>query len=159
MNTKQVVLRDSEIRITLKRMVLQIAENYVDVSDLLLIGLNERGSFLAKLIQTGLTETLPNLQVSFQQMDIKVDMPARDFGAQHILIVDDVLNSGKTAFIAAMSCMNANIKTMETAFLAVREHRSFTISANYVGLSIATTLQDHVLFDNENADDLNVYLQ
>ena len=45
MNTKQVVLRDSEIRITLKRMVLQIAENYVDVSDLLLIGLNERGSF------------------------------------------------------------------------------------------------------------------
>ena len=159
MNTKQVVLRDSEIRITLKRMVLQIAENYVDVSDLLLIGLNERGSFLAKLIQTGLTETLPNLQVSFQQMDIKVDMPARDFGAQHILIVDDVLNSGKTAFIAAMSCMNASIKTMETAFLAVREHRSFPISANYVGLSIATTLQDHVLFDNENADDLNVYLQ
>ena len=159
MNTKQVVLRYSEIRITLKRMVLQIAENYVDVSDLLLIGLNERCSFLAKLIQTGLTETLPNLQVSFQQMDIKVDMPARDFGAQHILIVDDVLNSGKTAFIAAMSCMNANIKTMETAFLAVREHRSFPISANYVGLSIATTLQDHVLFDNENADDLNVYLQ
>ena len=159
MNTKQVVLRDSEIRITLKRMVLQIAENYVDVSDLLLIGLNERGSFLAKLIQTGLIETLPNLQVSFQQMDIKGDMPARDFGAQHILIVDDVLNSGKTAFIAAMSCMNANIKTMETAFLAVREHRSFPISANYVGLSIATTLQDHVLFDNENADDLNVYLQ
>ena len=159
MNTKQVVLRDSEIRITLKRMVLQIAENYVDVSDLLLIGLNERGSFLAKLIQTGLAETLPNLQVSFQQIDVTADMPSRNFGAPHILIVDDVLNSGKTAFIAAMSCMNSGIKTMETAFLAVREHRSFPISANYVGLSIATTLQDHVLFDNENADDLNVYLQ
>jgi len=159
MNTKQVVLRDSEIRITLKRMVLQIAENHVDVSDLLLIGLNERGSFLAKLIQTGFTETLPNLKVTFQQMDVTSEMPARDFGAQHILIIDDVLNSGKTAFIAAMSCMNAGIKTMETAFLAVREHRSFPISANYVGLSIATTLQDHVLFDNENPDDLNVYLQ
>jgi pyrimidine operon attenuation protein/uracil phosphoribosyltransferase len=159
MNTKQVVLRDSEIRITLKRMVLQIAENYVDVSNLLLIGLNERGSFLAKLIQTGLTETLPHLQVSFQQMDVLSDMPPHDFNAEHILIVDDVLNSGKTAFIAAMSCMNAKIKTMETAFLAVREHRSFPVAANYVGLSIATTLQDHVLFDNENADDLNVYLQ
>jgi pyrimidine operon attenuation protein/uracil phosphoribosyltransferase len=159
MNTKQVVLRDSEIRITLKRMVLQIAENYVDVSNLILIGLNERGSFLAKLIQTGLTETLPHLQVSFQQMDVLSDMPPHDFNAEHILIVDDVLNSGKTAFIAAMSCMNAKIKTMETAFLAVREHRSFPVAANYVGLSIATTLQDHVLFDNENADDLNVYLQ
>ena len=159
MNTKQVVLRDSEIRITLKRMVLQIAENYVDVSNLLLIGLNERGSFLAKLIQTGLTETLPHLQVSFQQMDVLSDMPPHDFNAEHILIVDDVLNSGKTAFIAAMSCMNSKIKTMETAFLAVREHRSFPVAANYVGLSIATTLQDHVLFDNENADDLNVYLQ
>jgi len=124
-----------------------------------LIGLNERGSFLAKLIQTGLTETLPHLQVSFQQMDVLSDMPACDFNSEHILIVDDVLNSGKTAFIAAMSCMNAKIKTMETAFLAVREHRSFPVAANYVGLSIATTLQDHVLFDNENADNLNVYLQ
>ena len=159
MNAKQVVLRDSEIRITLKRMILQIAENHVDKSSLLLMGLNERGSFLAKLIQKGLNEVLPNLQVTFQQIEVTQTMPPCNHSAENIVIIDDVLNSGKTAFIAAMSCMNEGVAVLETAFLAVREHRSFPISANYVGLSIATTLQDHVLFDNENPEDLNVYLQ
>lgn len=159
MNSKQVILRDSEIRITIKRMVLQIAENYVDMEPLTLVGLNERGSFLAKLIQEGLNEVLPNLEVGLEQLSIIDDMPAADFRSNNILIVDDVLNSGKTAFIAAMACMNSHVNKLETAFLAVREHRNFPISANYVGLSIATTLQDHVLFDNENPEDLTVYLQ
>jgi len=159
MINKQVVLRDPEIRITIKRMVLQIAENYVDISQLTLVGLNERGSFLATLIRNGLNEVLPNLEVGLEQLTVVKDMPASDFKFDHIIIVDDVLNSGKTAFIAAMACMNAHVLKLETAFLAVREHRNFPVSANYVGLSIATTLQDHVLFDNENPEDLTVYLQ
>ena len=159
MNAKQIVLRDSEIRITLKRMILQIAENHVDKSSLLLLGLNERGSFLAKLIQHGLNEILPNLIVSLEQINVTQEMAKHDYKAENIIIIDDVLNSGKTAFVAAMTCMNNGVSSLETAFLAVREHRSYPISANYVGLSIATTLQDHVLFENENPEDLNVYLQ
>ena len=79
MINKQVVLRDPEIRITIKRMVLQIAENYVDISQLTLVGLNERGSFLATLIRNGLNEVLPNLEVGLEQLTVVKDMPASDF--------------------------------------------------------------------------------
>jgi pyrimidine operon attenuation protein/uracil phosphoribosyltransferase len=87
--------------------------------------------------------------------------PTAEFSntAAHILIVDDVLNSGKTAFLAASACMHNQLIKLETAFLAVREHRNFPVAANYLGLSIATTLQEHVLFDNDDETNLRVYLQ
>ncbi len=159
MNTKQIVLQDAEIRVTIQRMVLQIAENHVENANLLLIGLNERGYFLAKLIQENLSHVLPHLKVDLMALAMDSNLESLSINNTNILIVDDVLNSGKTAFKAAAACLNPSIIRLETAFLAVREHRNFPIDANYVGLSIATTLQDHVLFDNENPQDLRVYLQ
>jgi len=48
--------------------------------------------------------------------------------------------------------------TIRTAFLAEREHRNYPIRADFVGVSIATTLQEHVFFSNENPSDLQLYL-
>jgi len=48
--------------------------------------------------------------------------------------------------------------TIRTAFLAEREHRNYPIKADFVGVSIATTLQEHVFFNNENPGDLQLYL-
>jgi len=42
--------------------------------------------------------------------------------------------------------------------LAQREHRDYPIQANFVGVSIATTLQEHVFFNNEDPGDLQLYL-
>jgi pyrimidine operon attenuation protein/uracil phosphoribosyltransferase len=159
MSPKQIVLRDPEIRIIIRRIALQIAENHTDHVELLLIGLNQRGYYLANLIKQELQDILPSLSLDLQSMDMA--NPTAEFSntAAHILIVDDVLNSGKTAFLAASACMHNKLIKLETAFLAVREHRNFPVSANYVGLSIATTLQEHVLFDNDDETNLRVYLQ
>jgi len=70
-----------------------------------------------------------------------------------------VLNSGRTAFLAAAHCYHKGLKSMEMAFLAVREHRSFPVYARYTGRSIATTIQEHVYFDNTNGEELSVYLK
>lgn len=159
MSQKQIVLRDPEIRIIIRRIAFQIAENHTDHFELLLIGLNQRGYYLANLIKQELQGILPSLSLKLQALDMALLVEKPSFSAAHILIVDDVLNSGKTAFIAASACMHGQLVKLETAFLAVREHRNFPIAANYVGLSIATTLQEHVLFDNDNESDLRVYLQ
>lgn len=159
MSLKQIVLRDPEIRIIIRRIALQIAENHTDHVELLLIGLNQRGYYLANLIKQELQGILPSLSLELKAMDMANLMNMPSFTAAYILIVDDVLNSGKTAFIAASACMHSQLIKLETAFLAVREHRNFPIAANYVGLSIATTLQEHVLFDNDTETDLRVYLQ
>lgn len=159
MSQKQIVLRNPEIRIIIRRIAFQIAENHTDHLELLLIGLNQRGYYLANLIKQELQGILPSLSLKLQALDMALLVEKPSFSAAHILIVDDVLNSGKTAFIAASACMHGQLVKLETAFLAVREHRNFPIAANYVGLSIATTLQEHVLFDNDNESDLRVYLQ
>jgi len=75
-----------------------------------------------------------------------------------IIIVDDVVNSGYTAMKAVAYFFENGCSQIETAFLAQREHLNFPILANYVGLSIATTLKDHVYFDNSNPEQIQIYL-
>ena len=64
-----------------------------------------------------------------------------------IILVDDVLNTGRSVF--HLLAMLAEIKPnqLEICVLAVRHHKRFPIHANYVGLTIATTLQEHIYFD------------
>ena len=75
-----------------------------------------------------------------------------------VILVDDVLNSGKTAFVACSRIFEQGVAGLETVFLAERSHRVFPILANYVGITVATTLQDHVYFDNTSKDNLELYL-
>jgi len=75
-----------------------------------------------------------------------------------IVIVDDVVNSGYTAMKTVAYFFENGCNQIETAFLAQREHLNFPILANYVGLSIATTLKDHVYFDNSNSQQIQIYL-
>lgn len=158
MAADKIILKDPEIRLIVKRLAFQIAENNVNNAELLIVGLNDRGYFLAQLISKELTKILSSLRIDLFQYSLTeslVKVPE----SSNILVVDDVLNSGKTAFSAAAQCLGEKVTQLETAFLAVREYRSFPIRANYVGLSVATTLQNHVFFDNENQDDLIVFLK
>jgi pyrimidine operon attenuation protein/uracil phosphoribosyltransferase len=75
-----------------------------------------------------------------------------------VILIDDVLNTGNTAFKVLSSIYLLGVLKIETAFLAVREHLNFPILANYQGISIATTLQNHVEFDNSEINSLSVKL-
>ena len=61
-----------------------------------------------------------------------------------IVIVDDVLNSGRTLAYAMNPFLNAEIKKIEVAVLVNRSHPSFPIMPTYTGLELATTLSEHV---------------
>jgi pyrimidine operon attenuation protein/uracil phosphoribosyltransferase len=105
----------------------------------------------------------PSLKTSFVRLDTEGEHLEFHYelntDVKHLVIVDDVLNSGRTAFLAAAHCYHKGLKSMEMAFLAVREHRSFPVYARYTGRSIATTIQEHVYFDNTNGEELSVYLK
>jgi pyrimidine operon attenuation protein/uracil phosphoribosyltransferase len=68
------------------------------------------------------------------------------------------VNSGFTAMKSIAHFFEMGCKQIETAFFAKREHLNYPVLANYVGLSIATTLKDHVYFDNSNSTQLQIYL-
>jgi len=64
-----------------------------------------------------------------------------------IVLVDDVLNSGKTLMYGAQYFLNQPIKKLMTAILIDRNYKNYPIKADVVGLSLATTLQEHVNVD------------
>ncbi len=161
---KQYILNHREIHNILKRISLEIAENHVDDLPIILLGLNERGYFLVELLEKHLNEitgiTVSNKLQLVIENDIVVSSPdwTKVEKNSSVIIVDDVLNSGRTAMLAVSQCFNESFKRIETSFLAVREYRSFPVYANYSGLSVSTTLKDHVYFDNSDTSNLQVYL-
>ena len=61
-----------------------------------------------------------------------------------VVIVDDVLNSGKTLIYAVKHILDSGPKGVYTTVLVDRIHRSFPVRADYCGLSLSTHLNEHI---------------
>jgi pyrimidine operon attenuation protein/uracil phosphoribosyltransferase len=75
-----------------------------------------------------------------------------------VILVDDVLNSGKTLMNAASYIVSKDIKKMNTVVLVDRRHRNFPIKADWVGLTLSTTIQEHINVEILK-NDISVYLE
>ncbi len=163
MPEKQIIRNHEDILLVIKRLSLEIAENHVDTKQLYLVGLNDRGFFLSESLRDELHSILSNSTIHSFQMNVQSNQLLAEnhftnIKQSAIIIVDDVVNSGYTAMKSVAHFFEMGFETIETAFLAQREHLSYPVLANYVGLSIATTLKDHVYFDNSNPNQIQLYL-
>ena len=107
-------------------------------------------------------ETLTNLDCKLLRVNTKnggVEFDSQtQFANAHVLLVDDVINTGATVMQALLKIYEQAPASIGTAFLAKREHRYFPVKADYVGISLATTLQEHVEFNNADSSNLLVQL-
>ncbi len=85
--------------------------------------------------------------------------PATDFTNKVIIVVDDVSNSGKTLLYALKPFLDFSPKKIQTLVLVERSHTSFPVRPDYVGLSIATTLQEHIYVEVHGEKITGAYLQ
>jgi pyrimidine operon attenuation protein/uracil phosphoribosyltransferase len=60
------------------------------------------------------------------------------------VIVDDVLNTGRTMAFALEPFLKVRMKKLQVAVIVDREHHLFPVSANYVGYSLSTTISERV---------------
>ena len=69
-----------------------------------------------------------------------------------VIVVDDVLNSGLTLIYGVKHFLEVPLKRMTTAVLVNRNHKNFPIKADFKGISLSTSLQEHisVSFDEGN---------
>ncbi|SMG12768.1 pyrimidine operon attenuation protein / uracil phosphoribosyltransferase [Marivirga sericea] len=167
LNKSNQILDREAIRSKIKRIAFQILENNYKEKNLYIIGINGGGAILAKNITVELIEISdlkPNyLSIKLNKLspaDSEVVLSDKITNSEDavVLLVDDVLNSGKTVFYALRPLMDMNLKKIETAFLVNRAHRSFPIAANYTGVEIATTIQEHINF-NWSDEGFGVYLE
>ena len=82
-----------------------------------------------------------------------------DFSGKHVLLVDDVTNSGRTLLYALKPLMNSYPLSIQTLVLVERMHNQFPVKADYVGFSVATTLQEHIQVEVENGEVLGAYIE
>lgn len=168
MDNKTIILNHPQILQKVKRMCYEILEHNLQGNTLWLGGLNERGYYLAQLIKENLKEICSNptelFQIEFPEIESNdytaciSDMPKPNEG-DTIILIDDVLNSGKTLANAMVPFIAMNPSKLNVVVLADRNHRRFPVYADYVGISLATTLQEHVYFDATDHNDLIVFLK
>ena len=84
--------------------------------------------------------------------------PETSFNNKKIILIDDVLNSGKTLMHAAAFLLSQDIKKMNTVVLVDRRHRNFPIKADWVGLTLSTTVQEHINVEISK-NEISVYLE
>ena len=84
-------------------------------------------------------------------------MEEKEYVKKVVILVDDVLNSGKTLMYAAKHFLTTPLNKLSTLVLVDRNHNRYPIKADYVGLSLATTLQEYINVELKGANK-GVYL-
>lgn len=130
------VLSYDQVELKLKRIGMQIREAYASPT-WHLIGIAPRGIHVARLLHHAIGGTLH----TYDSTGVR---PPLSEEATHWILVDDVLYTGRTLMDALQSLYRPWVETIQVAVLVDRGHRKFPITPSYVGLRLATTLQDYV---------------
>jgi pyrimidine operon attenuation protein/uracil phosphoribosyltransferase len=147
----QIANREKIDRI-LTRIAYQLAENYCHHKQITFVGVKESGFVLAQEIVTYLKPIL-NIPTELVSLEIDKKNPqtseiklSNNIEANNsaIILVDDVINSGKTLFYALKPFFKMEIDALHTLILVERKHKRFPIMADYVGISLNTTMLEKI---------------
>ncbi len=154
MNTTTTQILDSTgVNRRIERIAFQIFEDNPDASEVIIAGIAGRGSELASLIAKSLEKISPLkailVEVKINKHEplsesITVSMDPTQFADKPVVLVDDVLNSGKTLIYGIKPFLDAQVHKLRMAVLIDRDHKRYPIKPDFVGFTLSTTLQEHV---------------
>jgi pyrimidine operon attenuation protein/uracil phosphoribosyltransferase len=156
--TKNCVLDKDAVKRKLKRIALEIVEQNAEEQELIVAGVNGNGEVVARKLVEELSKVsnakMSTITIRLNKKDpINVSLePSIEFQNKVVLIVDDVANSGRTIMFALKPFLNSDAKKIQTVVLVERSHKRFPIQTDYAGLSIATTLQEHIAVETEGEE-------
>ncbi len=161
------LLDNREINQKIQRLAYQILEHNYREKEIILAGINNNGVHFAQLLFERLQElSSVNIVMTTIQLnpasplatEVVIGLPAKAVKNKVVIIVDDVANTGRTIFYAFKPLMEMLPKKVEVAVLVDRKHKSFPILVDYVGLSLATTVQEHIDVKIQTAKEKAVFL-
>lgn len=165
-NTNQI-LNARQLKQKIKRIAYEIYEQNFSEKEIVFAGIVDRGYVFAELLlqEFSSISDIParlakiNLdKTSPLQSEITLDLPIEDFRNKVIIITDDVLNSGRTLAYSLKPFLNIEISRLQTAVVVDRGYKDFPISADYVGYSLSTTLQEHIQVVFGEGEESGVFL-
>ena len=169
MNT---ILNKYQLEITIQRLACQVIENYSDLSEVVLIGLQPRGVFLANKMVEQLKQLKPDLNIPYGQLDITfyrddirnelhvANQTTINFSVEdkNVILIDDVLYTGRTIRAALDALLSfGRPKKVELCVLINRRYsRQLPIQPDYCGKSIDSLISQKVKVEWDK-EQVNLY--
>ncbi len=162
---RNYILEAEAVTRKLERMAYEILEQNMDEKEIILAGIRVSGSVVAKNIQDLLQKISP-IKTTLLTIDLDKKHPREvnlsqnlDFNDKVIIVIDDVANSGKTMLYAMKPFLQFHPRKIQTLALVERTHKTFPVSTDFTGLSIATTLQEHIYVEVDGEKVTGAYLE
>ncbi len=165
---EQILLDASGISELIEKLAGEIFSSHRDDGRIILLGIRTRGIYIAERIKKhleklGLNVLIGTIDITFYRDDLAhrhhlpevraSKMPITDITGENIIIVDDVIFTGRTTRAAIDLVFDyGRPARIELAVLIDRGHRELPIQPDYVGLKIETRREDAVLVELEEVD-------
>jgi pyrimidine operon attenuation protein/uracil phosphoribosyltransferase len=150
---RSLVLTDAQVKQKIRRMAYQMVENNFSEKVVVLAGIEGQGYGLAQLLEIEL-KAISSLQIVLtkvlmdkeapQKSEVALDSKLEDVKKKTIVLIDDVLNTGRTLAYGMKPFLSLEVKKIEVAVLVNRSNHLFPIQPNYTGYDLSTTLAEHV---------------
>jgi pyrimidine operon attenuation protein/uracil phosphoribosyltransferase len=165
MSEKKYILNKEQVARKIRRLAFEIAERNFEVSEIYFVAIQENGVTLAQKIAQIITETsaikIHMLELSLDKKypaDIKVSgLPTENNAV--IILIDDVASSGKTMLYALKPLLDIHPKKIQTLVLVERTHKAYPVQVDYVGMSVATTLEEHIYVEVNDGELTGAYME
>lgn len=157
--SRTLLLDEKQVLQRVNRLAYQIYEDNSSEAEIVLAGIAKSGYLLCERIASALQKISPLKVIlaevvidkhSQESKEVKVSLPKAQLKGKVIILIDDVLNSGKTMMFALKPFLDAEIKKIRTVVLINRNHKRFPVAADFTGLSLSTTLKEHISVEFEN---------
>lgn len=165
MEKRVLILDQQRINLKLRRMAYQIWEHNSHEQELTLVGIEDSGTAMADHL-AGLLREISPVKVDVVRIRMNKKDPLSEeivlstsLDNKSVVLVDDVANSGKTLLYALRPMLGFAPRKILIAVLVDRKHKSFPVSPDIVGHSVATTLQEHIEVVCENGTITGAYLK
>jgi len=156
--SRTLLLDEHQTRQRIDRLAWQLYEDNPDEKEIVLVGILTSGNQVAEMLADALRSVSPIRVIS---ATIRIDkhsqvagaaelsIPSAELEGKVVVVVDDVLNSGKTLLYAIRPFLSIDLLKLRTVVLVDRNHRRYPIAADYSGLTLATTLKEHITVEGE----------
>lgn len=150
--SRNIILNHDEIAHKITRISYQIYETFVDEECIIIAGISKNGYLFAQKITetlqqiSGLEVILCEVYIDKQNpfAAITTSLSKEEYQNKGLVLVDDVLSSGTTLVYGVKHFLEVPLKKFKTAVLVDRNHKKYPVKADFKGISLSTSLQEHV---------------
>lgn len=148
-----IILTHEQIQHKIKRIAYQIYETNVDEKEIVIAGIAENGYIFAQRLKV-ILESISNLKVTLCEVTmnkksphntVKTSIEAAEYQNKPIILADDVLNSGTALIYGVKHFLDVPLTRFKTAVLVNRNHKKYPIKADFKGISLSTSLHEHII--------------